>query len=432
MNYPANWYSFRQDSSFLYYFGLDRPNFAATLDAESGECILFGDDYTVDDVVWMGPQPSAMELGGQVGIGQSRSRASLLAFIKQARAQGRPVHFLPQYRADLIIELCDAFGLSHNTLNQHASLELTKAVIDQRSIKSEEEVVEIEKAVDIAYEMHTTAMREVKPGLKESDVVGKVEGVARALGKYPSFPIIFSIHGETLHNHYHGNTMSEGDIVVCDAGAESISGYSSDITRTIPVSGKFTDLQKTIYELVLKSLNEAIGNVKPGVAYRDIHSGAARVITEGLQGLGLMKGDLDESVEAGAHALFFPCGLGHMMGLDVHDMEGLGEDLVGYTESIKRSEQFGTRYLRLGRELQAGHVITVEPGIYFVPALIDQWQNDDSKSTFINFDEVNKMRDFGGIRIEDDVLVTNSGSRILGKAIPKEVADVEALVGTAK
>lgn len=432
MNYPANWYSFRQDSSFLYYFGLDRPNFAATLDVESGECILFGDDFTIDDVVWMGPQPGALELGRQVGVDQSRSRASLVAFIKQARAQGRPVHFLPQYRADLIIELCDAFGLSHSSLNQHASLELTKAVIDQRSIKSKEEIDEIEKAVDIAYEMHTTAMREVKPGLKESDVVGKVEGVARALGKYPSFPIIFSIHGETLHNHYHGNTMSEGDIVVCDAGAQSNSGYSSDITRTIPVSGKFTDIQKTIYEIVLKSLNESIENCKAGVAYRDIHSSSARIITEGLQGLGLMKGDLDESVEAGAHALFFPCGLGHMMGLDVHDMEGLGEDLVGYTDTIQRSEQFGRRYLRLGKELEVGHVLTVEPGIYFVPALIDQWQGDESKTPFINFEEVNKMRDFGGVRIEDDVLITETGSRVLGRAIPKEVADVEALVGTSK
>ncbi len=432
MNYPDNWYGFRQDSSFLYYFGIDRPNFAAVLDVDSGESFLFGDDFSVADIVWMGPQPSVQDLCALVEIPEYRSRGSLSAVVKQARALGRPVHFLAQYRHDLMIELAESFSLPVATLNDHASLELTRAVIDQRSIKTEEEIVEIEKAMEVAYHMHTTAMREMKSGIIENEIVGKIEGVARGMGKNPSFPIIFSIHGETLHNHYHGNMMRNGDIVVCDAGAEVFSNYASDVTRTIPVSGKFSESQKAIYEIVLRALNEAIEACKPGVAYHDVHLGAARVITQGLQDLDLMKGDIDASIAAGAHALFFPHGLGHMMGLDVHDMEGLGEDLVGYNDEFHRSEQFGLRYLRLGRKLEAGFVITVEPGIYFIPALIDEWESTGEMNEFINFGKVNAMKGFGGIRIEDDILITDSGSRVLGPAIPKEVEEVENLVGVSK
>ena len=305
---------------------------------------------------------------------------------------------------------------------------LVRSIIDLRSVKDEHEVAEIEKAVDIAYEMHTTAMRMAVPGRVEREIAGAMEGISLAQGGPVSFPIILSINGETLHNHYHGNVLELGRMMVADAGAETTMHYSSDITRTVPVGGKFSARQKEIYEIVLAANMEAIGATRPGISNRELHLMAARVIATGLKGLGLMKGNVEDAVREGAHAMFFPHGLGHMMGLDVHDMEGLGENYVGYDDEIKRSQQFGTAFLRLGRKHQPGFVFTIEPGIYFIPALIDQWKKEGKFRDFIDYEKVEAYKGFGGIRIEDDVLVTETGYRVLGKPIPKTVSEIESLM----
>ena len=425
MNYPANVYPFRQDSSFLYYWGLDAPGLAAVIDVDNDREILFGNDLSVDDIVWMGPQPSVAERATQVGVTHSESVAKLEKRLHDAISSGRRIHFLPQYRGENVKKLAAWLGIRPEFLNRYASPELRKAVIAQRSIKEEQEIVEIEKALDITREMHLQAMKLTKPGKFEREVSGQVEGIALSNAGRLSFPIIFSVHGETLHNEFHGNRMRSGDLVVHDAGAEAPSHYAGDITRSFPVSGTFSQKQRSIYELVLKTQLTAIEAIRPGFPYRDVHLLAAKVMATGLKELGLMKGDVNEAVAEGAHALFFPHGLGHMMGLDVHDMEGLGEDWVGYDNEITRSDQFGLAYLRLGKRLKPGYVLTAEPGIYFIPALIDQWKAAKKFTDFIDYDRVETYKDFGGIRIEDDVLVTDNGHRVLGKPIPKTVEDVE-------
>jgi len=425
MNYPANVYPFRQDSSFLYYWGLDAPGLAAVIDVDNDREILFGNDLSVDDIVWMGPQPSVAERATQVGVTHSESVAKLEKRLHDAISSGRRIHFLPQYRGENVKKLAAWLGIRPEFLNRYASPELRKAVIAQRSIKEEQEIVEIEKALDITREMHLQAMKLTKPGKFEQEVSGQVEGIALSNAGRLSFPIIFSVHGETLHNEFHGNRMRSGDLVVHDAGAEAPSHYAGDITRSFPVSGTFSQKQRSIYELVLKTQLTAIEAIRPGFPYRDVHLLAAKVMATGLKELGLMKGDVNEAVAEGAHALFFPHGLGHMMGLDVHDMEGLGEDWVGYDNEITRSDQFGLAYLRLGKRLKPGYVLTAEPGIYFIPALIDQWKAAKKFTDFIDYDRVETYKDFGGIRIEDDVLVTDNGHRVLGKPIPKTVEDVE-------
>lgn len=370
-----------------------------------------------------------VDRGKLVGIASTAPLASFGKYIAEALAKGRKVHFLPPYRGETKIQLSDLLGIPVASLKANISVELIKAVVKLRSIKSAEEVVEIEKMVDAAWLMHTTAMKMAYPGVVEQEIAGTIEGVALANAGQVSFPIILSIHGETLHNHYHGNTLTEGRMLVVDAGCESVETlYSSDITRTVPVGGKFSQRQREIYEIVLEANLKAIDAIKPGIPYREIHLLAAGVIVDGLKKLGLMKGDTKAAVEAGAHALFMPHGLGHMMGMDVHDMENLGEDYVGYDEEIVRSKQFGTAFLRLGRKLQPGFVLTVEPGIYFIPALIDQWKNEGQHTGFINYDKVETYKDFGGIRIEDDVLVTETGHRVLGKPIPKTVAEIEEIM----
>lgn len=428
-NYPSNTYHFRQDSTFSYFFGLNQPDLAGIVDFESGTDYLYGNDVDMDDIIWMGPQPSMADRGKLVGIANTAPLASFGEYIAGAFAKGRKVHFLPPYRGETKIQLSDLLGIPVASLKANISVELIKAVVKLRSIKSAEEVVEIEKMVDAAWLMHTTAMKMAYPGVVEQEIAGTIEGVALANAGPVSFPIILSIHGETLHNHYHGNTLTEGRMLVVDAGCESVETlYSSDITRTVPVGGKFSQRQREIYEIVLEANLKAIDAIKPGIPYREIHLLAAGVIVDGLKKLGLMKGDTKAAVEAGAHALFMPHGLGHMMGMDVHDMENLGEDYVGYDEEIVRSKQFGTAFLRLGRKLQPGFVLTVEPGIYFIPALIDQWKNEGLHTGFINYDKVETYKDFGGIRIEDDVLVTEAGHRVLGKPIPKTVAEIEEIM----
>jgi Xaa-Pro aminopeptidase len=430
-NYQANTYAFRQDSTFLYYFGLDLPGLAATIDIDNHVETIYGYDFTIDDIVWMGPQPRLEELALKSAISTSYPTAKLEENIKEAILKGRKIHYLPQYRPENLLRISELTGINPPRVNDYASIKLIKAVIEQRSVKAPEEIEEIDEAVDIAFKMHTAAMKMVKPGITEMKIAGMIEGIALSLGSGLSFRPIVSVNGQTLHNHFYGNKMEAGDLLVNDSGAESKFHYSSDITRTIPVSGKFSQKQKEIYQIVLKAETESIESVKPGVMFKDIHLGAAKIISEGLKELGLMSGNIDEAIKAGAHALFFPHGLGHMMGLDVHDMENLGEHFVGYDEHTERSEQFGLKYLRLAKTLQSGYVFTVEPGIYFIPELIDMWRKQNRHEEFINYSRIEEYRDFGGIRIEDNVLVTENGFRVLGtKPIPKSVAEVEVLASS--
>jgi len=427
INYPDNPYPFRQDSSFLYFFGLDSPSLAAVIDIDEGKECIFGDDITVDEIIWMGPKPTIREKCEKVGVRQSKPLEKLVETLKEAILNKREIHFLPQYRADNILNIQKLLGIGLDEIQQRVSVKLIKAIVVQRSIKSEGEIDQIEAALEIAYQMQTTAMKMTRPGIYEREVAAAMESIAKSMGGRLSFPTIFTIHGETLHNHYYGNMMNEGDLVINDSGAENVMHYASDITRTIPIGGRFDSRQSDIYSIVLSAQESAIRAIKPGIEFRDIHKLACETLASGLKDLGLMNGDTKESVQAGAHALFFQCGLGHMMGLDVHDMEALGEEYVGYTDSIKRSEQFGLRSLRLGKELKAGFTITVEPGLYFIPELFDCWKAENLHESFINYDRVESYRDFGGVRLEDDVLVTENGSRVLGKPIPKAIEEVEAL-----
>lgn len=428
MNYAANPYRFRQDSTFLYYWGLDEPGLMAVIDVDSGREMIFGYDFTVDDIVWMGPQPSLKARAKRAGVKESFDVQKVEAVLSTAIKEKRDIHYLPQYRSENVIKIERLLGIHPRLVNEYSSVKFVKAVVAQRSIKSREEIKEIEFALDISYAMHTYAMRNVKPGKVEREIAGALEGIASSMGNGLSFPIIFSIHGETLHNHYHGNIMKKGDLVVNDSGAESLLHYASDITRTIPVSGKFTTQQKEIYQIVLQANTQAIKAMKPGVKFKSIHLLAAKIIANGLKELGFLKGDVDQIVKEGAHALFFPHGLGHMLGLDVHDMENLGEQYIGYDEKTVRSKQFGLAYLRMAKELQPGHVMTVEPGIYFIPELIDLWRSQKKFTQYINYPKVERYRRFGGIRIEDNVLVTTASHQVLGKPIPKTVADVESMM----
>jgi Xaa-Pro aminopeptidase len=424
-NYPANTYSFRQDSSFLYFFGLDHPDMAGVIDLNDGTDHVFGNDVDIDDIIWMGKQPSVRDQAADVGVGNTAPLKELGTLIKNAREKGRKIHYLPPYRGETMIWLTDLLDLHHLKLRDNASEELIKAVIKLRMVKDDLEIKDIEKMVDVAWLMHTTAMKMGKPGVVEQEIAGVIEGIALSYAGPVSFPVILSINGQTLHNHYHGNTLREGRMVVVDAGCESGLHYASDITRTFPVGGKFSRRQKEIYEIVLKANLSATAAVKIGVPFREIHLLAATEIVKGLNALGIMKGNVEEAVNKGAHTLFFPHGLGHPLGLDVHDLEGMGENFVGYDNEVTRSREFGLAFLRFGRKLQKHFVMTIEPGIYFIPELIDIWKNENKLAEFINYDKVETYRDFGGIRIEDDVLVTEKGVKVLGKPIPKTVEDVE-------
>jgi len=428
MNYLANPYHFRQDSSFLYFFGLDSPDLIGVIDIDEGKDYIFGNDVDIDDIIWMGPQSSMSERSIAVGVQNTNPLKTADEFFSKAISAGRKIHFLPPYRTNNLIKIESLLGIPHSEVRGNISVELIKAVVKQRSVKDQFEIKNIEFMVDVAYKMHTTAMKMAKPGIYEREIAGVIEGISLSHGGMVSFPVILSIDGQTLHNHYHGNKLIEGKMMVTDAGSESEDHYASDITRTVPVGGRFNKRQREIYEIVLKANQESITSIKPGVSYKSIHLSAAKIIAEGLKDLGLMHGNMEEAVKNGAHAMFFPHGLGHMMGLDVHDMEDLGENYVGYDDEIKRSTQFGLAFLRLGKKLQENYVLTVEPGIYFIPALIDKWKNENKFFEFINYSKVESYKDFGGIRIEDDVLVTSDGYRILGKPIPKTVQDIEEIM----
>jgi Xaa-Pro aminopeptidase len=427
-NYPANTYSFRQDSNFSYFFGLDHPDLVGIIDLDEGKDFIFGNDVDIDDIIWMGVQPTIADQAAKAGVANTAPLSGLNDAVKNALKGARTVHFCPPYRGETILWLSDLLGIPHLELKAKASEPLIKAIIKLRMKKDPIEVAEIEKMVDVAWLMHTTGMKMAKPGVVEREIAGTIEGIALSKCGPVSFPVILSINGQTLHNHYHGNTLVEGRMLVIDAGCENDLHYSSDITRTVPVGGKFNARQKGIYEVVLNANLTATKAVKPGVPFREIHMLAATEIAKGLTSLGIMKGDPTEAALKGAHTLFFPHGLGHPLGLDVHDLEGLGENLIGYDEEVQRSKEFGLAFLRFGRKLQEGFVMTIEPGIYFIPELIDIWKAENKLSEYINYDVVETYKDFGGIRIEDDILVTADGYRVLGKPIPKTVAEIEMIM----
>lgn len=428
MNYTDNTYHFRQDSSFLYFWGLDDPDLAAVIDADAGTQTIYGNDFTIDDIVWRGPQPTIAERAARAGVTKTGTRDDLAKVLADAVRQGRRIHFLPQYRADNAQAVSQLIGIRAEAVGAHASVSLIKAVVGLRAYKGPEEIAEIEAALDVSHDMHVLAMKIAKPGMYEREVAGAMAGLVESRGAQLAFPIIFSVHGETLHNHYHGNLMQAGQMAVNDCGADSPLHYASDITRTIPIGGKFVGQQRDLYQAVLRAHKKGLAAAKPGVKWMDVHLMTCRSLAEDLKAIGCMKGDLDEAVRAGAHAMFFQCGLGHMMGYDVHDMEGIGEFYVGYDDpGVTRSTQFGLKSLRMGRALEPGMVMTVEPGIYMIPTLMDKWRAEGKFTDFLNYDVIDTFRSFGGIRVEDDIVVTETGSRVLGKPIPIEMADVEAL-----
>lgn len=428
MNYKDNIYHFRQDSTFLYFTGIDRPSLFLVIDIDNNKEILFGNDLTVEEMVWTGPQQKLTVFAAAAGITDVQPVASCASFIKNAVQQKRPVHFIAPYRSEMALLLSEWLGVAPGQLQQQASISLVKAVIAQRSYKSEEEITEIEKAVNITAAMHVKAIQYAQAGMKEYEVAAQLECIAAANGGALSFPTILTINGQYLHNHAGGNILQSGQMVLCDAGAENAMHYAGDMTRTFPVDKTFTPQQKEIYTIVLDAHEAAVAALRPGIAFRDVHLIACEKLAAGLKQLGLLKGDVKEAVQAGAHTLFFQCGLGHMMGLDVHDMENLGEEYVGYSDTIVKRKDFGFKSLRLGKELEAGYVLTVEPGIYIVPELIDQWQAEKKLMDFINYDNINaQYRNFGGIRVEEDFTITATGSRLLGKPIAKTIAAIEAL-----
>jgi Xaa-Pro aminopeptidase len=428
MNYRDNPYPFRQDSTFLYYLGVDVPGLAAIIDLDEGTTRLYGDDPDLDDVVWMGERPSMEAYAERAGVSTTASRSALADDLGSAIRQGRPVHFLPPYRQNHYHRLRALLGLCPDRTDAYASSSLIRAVVDQRSVKSTEEIEQLETAVTVTARMHEHAMGRATPGRTERQIAGALSGIAEAEGRGLSFRPTCSVQGEVLHNHMYSNALSDGDLLLVDAGAASPLHYAGDVTRVTPVGGSFSDRQRALYEAVLDAQTAAIDAIEPGVPFRDLHLLACRVLAGHLVELGLMTGDPEAAVAEGAHALFFPHGLGHMLGLDTHEMENLGEDAVGYAPDQSRSEQFGLHTLRLARPLKPGFVVTVEPGCYFIPELVRRWRRDGRHDAFIDYDTVADFVGLGGIRIEDDVLVTEEGARVLGPGIPKAPEAVEERV----
>ena len=431
-NYPANAYGpFRQDSSFLYFFAQHREGLVGVIDADTGEEWLIGDDQDIEDIIWTGFVPSVHDLALEAGIGQSAPMSTLKSLIDGAQAKGKTVHYLPPYRHDTMIQLADLLGIHPLETRAKASVALIKAVVDMRAVKTAEEIAEIERAMAIGYAMHTAAMQAVRPGNTEKAIAGLMEGIAVSQGAKVSFNSIVSQHGEIFHGSPSLRPLEEGRLLLVDAGAETVNHYCSDNTRVTPVSGKFTARQRDIYDIVVACHDLVIAKARPGVKWLDMHLDVCRLMTERLKDLGLMKGNVEDAVAAGAHAMFLQHGLGHMMGMDVHDMEGLGQVYVGFDDEVRPSTQFGTNCLRCGRRIQPGWVLTDEPGIYFIPALIDQWRGEGLHKEFINYDLLDTYRDFGGIRLEDDLLITPDGCRVLGQQIiPYHAEEVEAFVAS--
>ena len=430
-NFPNNgYYPFRQDSSFLYYFGLQRDGLVGVIDIDNDRDILIGNDIDIEDIVWYGSVESMDEMRQRCGAHETMPMKALKTICNEALGKHRKIHFLPPYRYDIKILIFDLLGIHPGQQKDAAGMDLIKAVVKMRSTKEEQEIEELERAAVIGYKMHTTAMRLTKPGVTEKFVSGQVDGIAHSYGSMVSFPTIYTQHGEILHGAPSMNILEEGRLVLCDAGAETINNYCSDNTRTMPVNGKFTQQQLEIYSIVEACHDYALKIAKPGMKYADVHFAVCRLMFDRLKELGLAKGDTEEAVKVGAHAIFLPHGLGHMMGMDVHDMENLDQINVGFDEETRPNlEQFGTNCLRMGRRLEAGFVVTDEPGIYFIPALIDAWKAKGHCKDFLNFDKLEAYKDFGGIRIEDDLLITKDGCRFIGKdRIPYHPKDIEAFM----
>ena len=425
MNCVDNAYHFRQDSTFLYYFASDYEGLAAIIDVDNDKDIIFGDELTIDAIVWTGVQPTIKEKSERVGIAEIRPMADLASYVKNAQAKGQKVHFLPPYRGDHKLWLAELLGKQPAELAAGSSVPFIRAIVNQRNYKSAEEIVQIEEAINTSVEMHKTAMRMVRPGIKESEIAAAVTEVAMRQGGNLSFPVIATINGQTLHNHCHSNVLHDGQLFLLDAGAENTMHYAGDLTSTMPVSGRFTERQKTVYDINLRAYRTAVAALRPGITYREVHMMAVTEICKGMKELGLLKGDPAEAANVGAYALFMPHGLGHMMGLDVHDMENLGEVYVGY-DGQPKSTQFGFKSLRLARTLEPGFVFTIEPGIYFIPELIDKWRAEKQFTDFICYDKLDAWKDFGGIRNEEDYLITADGSRHLGEHKPCSTEEIEA------
>lgn len=429
MNYTGNPYKFRQDSHFLYYFGLNYPDLIGVFDYENDKEYLVGDEEVFDDLIWSGTKPTLDNKAMLSGVDNFMFIKDFENFIRKALVKKQQVHLLPVYSSNRKIKMAAVLDISPYDCIRYASKELIKAIVKMRSVKDNDEINEIEEALsNITYDMYIAALQNIKPGIKERKIEGIMEGVALQKTHSLSYIPIITTQGEVLHNHYYENEMTEGDILLIDAGADSKESYATDITRTFPVSGKFNKAQREIYEIVLRGQKKAIGLIKPGTAYKDIHLETAKEMAGGLIDLGLMKGNVEDVVREGAHALFFPHGLGHMMGLDVHDMEDLGEEYVGYDDTVERSEQFGLAYLRMAKKLEPGFVLTVEPGLYFIPPLMQKWRDEGLHRDFINYGKLEDYTHFGGIRIEDDVLVTENGNAVLGQPIPKEIDEIEKIM----
>ena len=421
-NYAGNTYAYRQDSTFLYFFGQPYAGLSAVIDIDDDREIIFGDELTMDDIVWMGAQPTLQEKCSSAGIAELMPASAIMDYIKKAQQKGQKIHYLPSYRPEHKLKLWSWFGVHPGT--EKPSVEMIKAVVNLRNYKSDEEIAEIEKACLVTAEMHLAAMRAIRPGIHEYEVVAAIEAVASSHNCGLSFPIIATVNGQTLHNHYHGNPVSDGDLFLVDAGAETEMGYAGDMSSTTPANHKFTAKQREVYMIQSAMHDKSVAALRPGITFEQVYDISAQVMVEGLKEIGLMSGDATEAVKAGAHALFYPHGLGHMMGLDVHDMENLGEVYVGY-DGRPKSTQFGRASLRLGRTLEPGFVHTIEPGIYFIPELIDQWKAGNKFADFINYGKVETYKDFGGIRNEEDYLITETGARLLGKRIPRTVEEIE-------
>lgn len=425
-NYPSNAYKFRQDSAFLYFFGQHRDGLVGVIDVDQHTETLVGNEIDIDDIVWFGSVKSVSAMAEECGVGATAPMSSLADMVQKALKAGRQVHFLPPYRYDTQIQIMDLTGIHPSKQREAASMPLIQAVIKLRSTKSAEEIAEIERACAIGYKMHVTAMKMCRPGVTEQAIGGAIDGVAYAEGCMPSFQSIVTMHGEIMHGNPSPRQLESGRLMLCDAGAETNENYCSDNTRTTPISGHYTQRQRDIYSIVSDCHDLVLDVARPGVKWWDVHFDVCRLMTNRLKELGLMKGDTEEALRAGAHALFLPHGLGHMMGMDVHDMEGLGQTNVGYDDEVRPSSQFGTASLRFARKLEPGFVVTDEPGIYFIPDLIDLWKREGHNAEFLNFEEIEKFKDFGGIRIEDDVLITENGCRFLGEhRIPYHMDEVE-------
>lgn len=419
MNYLDNTYHFRQDSNFLYFFGIDRPGIVAIIDIDNNIEMIFGDEIDVEDIIWTGPLESLSHQAENIGVQKTLPASSILEKIKKALVEKRNIHFLPPYRADNMQKLTSWLNIPFDLLKARASVELIKAIVAQRSIKSQEETKEIEKGVNITIDMQLEAAWLATEGISETKIAGLIQGIAVSAGGNLAFPTILTVNGQILHNHSQGNILKNGQMMLCDCGAETSMHYGGDLTRTSPVDKKFSTRQKEIYNIILRAHESAIESLHPGVFFKDVHLIACEKLAEGLKAIGLMKGDTKEAVSQGAHAMFFQCGLGHMLGLDTHDMEDLGEEYVGYTDELKKSAQFGLKSLRLGRKVEPGFVLTVEPGIYFIPELIDLWKSENKFSQFINYEKLEAYKDFSGIRIEEDLLITDKGNRVLGKRLSR-------------